>query len=148
MVKENSPAIADMIGNDEALRDITSMEDALALLHGSGVVAQDVTDFGTGFNVVDKATLVGVPFVALGYRRTIGDHGPMVVIFAVTKGNEKAIIVDGSTGIREQLDKFEAAGLVPGGAFKCERGLTRSDYKYKDRETGEEKPATTYYLSA
>jgi hypothetical protein len=142
-----SVEVPNLIDNETALHDVKTLDDALALLNSAGLSVSDISEYGTGFSVVDKATLVGVPFVALGYKMVKGDFGPMSVIFAVTKENAKVIIVDGSTGIKDQLASFEAAGLPPGGPFKCEKGLSRSDYEYID-DKGNHIPATTFYLSS
>lgn len=153
MAKETTPEIPSIIDNDDVLRNINSLDDALAYLDQHGLAVQDVEDFGTGFHVVDKANLVGVPFVVIGHKIVKGDFGPMSVMFAVTKNNDKVILVDGSTGIHEQLvgnEQKGSKGLLAAGLrapFKIERGLTRSDYTYKD-EKGNDIPATTYYLSS
>jgi hypothetical protein len=142
---DKTPAIPNLIDDEEVLSSIKTLDDALAFVNDHGIAVADIEDFGTGFHPVDKATLVGVPFVALGHKFVTGDFGPMVVIFAVTKNNDKVIIVDGSTGIKAQLEGYAKRGL--NGPFKVERGLTRSDYTYKDKN-GNEKSATTFYLSS
>jgi hypothetical protein len=91
-------------------------------------------------SVVEKADLVGVPMVITAWRQKASDMGEYVIVNAATP-NGKVVFADGSTGIKEQLIKFDVVGkpiVVP-------KGLRRSDYTYKDDE-GKAIPATTYYL--
>lgn len=137
-----------MITNDEeALSSIASFDDAIALLKSAGVELHDSSEFGDGFEVVDKANLVDVPFVILGMKFAEGEFGGdgFVVIHLVTEDGRKCIITDGSTGVCKQARKYAEKGLVAGVVFR--NGLIRSDYKWTDPSDGREKPATTFYLS-
>jgi hypothetical protein len=146
-----------LTNNEETLASITSFDDALALLKGSGIDVHSTEEFGDGFSVVeDKNTLVGAEFVTLGMKFSTGDHGEFVIIHAVTKDGRKVIITDGSTGIFAQATKYASKGLTAG--LRVPRGLIRSDFRYIDGvgvvkpgdagyDSKEAKTATTYYLS-
>lgn len=148
---------------DDELSEIKSFEDAANLLKDVGAVIVDVTEYGTGFKVVEKDSLVGVPFVILSATFREGDYGDdgYVSIEAVTKNNDKVVINDGSSGIRDQMRRIVAqrhkAGVnMPDAGIVCPDGLTRSDY-WRNAETGETstkrpdgkgwEPATTFYIS-
>ena len=135
---------------DDDLRAITSFEDAISLLVESGTVATDAAELGNGFTVLakdDKRRLVGIPFVILSFDFTPGDFGAdFVSAMIMTKGGEKLIVNDGSSGICAQLR--DIAARMPAGAkhrgIVCKHGLRASDYTY--RVSGVEIPATTYYI--
>lgn len=152
----NLPDVPENVGtslSDDTLRDVRSFEDAFAALKGIDV--ENVSDFGTGFAVLptnEKNRLVGVPFVILEWRFSKGDNGHFVSCALVTKGNEKLILNDGSTGIRDQLVKITRARLAngrkePQKGLLVEHGLSESRYTYTDTTTGEQRPAVTYYLA-
>lgn len=108
---------------------------------------------GSPWTVVDKKTLIGVPFMICDVRVSWSNKydGPFVNILAITKDNEKIVINDGSTGIMEQtlhmLNKSKRkAGIL------CENGLRASDYKVGisdafGNEPDKEIEATTYYIA-
>lgn len=134
------------IGEDE-LRGIRSFEDARALAHAVDGGILDIADseLSTGFAVLDtdsKARLVGVPLVILDWRFQIGDKGEFVSLVVVTKSNEKLIINDGSTGIRDQMKRFTGEPRALG----LRHGLRVSEYDYTDKTTKEVSRAKTYYL--
>lgn len=139
--------------NEDAMMEVTSFEDALAILNASGVVAESISDFGAGFTVVDKARLVNVPFVILEWRfnsSEFNDAG-FVSLSVVTKNNDKWIINDGSTGILQQLIRVtrvrrQRKHATPQNGLAVPAGLSVSNYRYTDAE-GKERPASTYYLN-
>lgn len=136
-----------MITNDEeTMRNITSFRDAMDVLHSAGVNVTDYSaEFGDGFSMVEKASLVGVPFVILGIKFAAGDFGePFAIVHGVTEPGTKFVITDGSTGLRKQCQGITEAGITSGVYVKG--GLTRSDYVHVD-EKGKETPATTFYLA-
>ena len=114
----------------------------------------DVLD---GFEPVDKAALVGVPFGVTGVRFRKNDRE---VVFAeleiVQQDGEKAALQDSSTGVRDQATKY----LLSKGVFKstpaldewydvklfAPRGLRVSTYEVHDA-AGKAKQAKTYYLT-
>lgn len=149
----------------ETLRDMQSIDDALAALSNAGIPLRDVSDIGDGFEMLtdaEKSQLVGVKFVILDAQESEGDYGKsFVIVRLMTKDARKCIVTDGSTGIRDQLvndviPRFgTAAGLV------VENGLRASEFKYCEEckkvsklnatactHCGHSpiKPATTYYL--
>lgn len=136
--------------SDDALKGITSFEDALTLLaetygEESIVVASEV--LGDGFAVLDsknKNTLIGVAFVLVNWDFSVGDNGEYVVARIVTADGRKLVMIDGSTGICKQLQSYSAnTGKYAGMVVK--NGLRQSTYDYTD-DKGETKSATTYYL--
>lgn len=113
----------------------------------------DVIEFqGSPWQVVDKDTLIGVPFMICDVRFSWSNKfdGPFVNILALTKDNQRIVINDGSTGIMEQTlfqlqkDKRKA-GII------CPNGLRRSDYKVTVHDgmsdTDKEIEASTYYIA-
>lgn len=148
MANEKGTEIETKISND-ALAEITSFDDALALLtevYGENAVAVASEVMGDGFAMLtDKDKLIGVAFVAVSWNFSIGDHGEFVAMKVVTVENKKLIVIDGSTtGICAQMSEYSAkTGKYHGLVVK--NGLRRSDYTYTD-EQGKETPATTYYL--
>jgi hypothetical protein len=107
---------------------------------------------GSPWKVVDKDTLIGVPFMICDVKVSWSTKydSPFVNILALTKDNEKIVINDGSTGIMEQmlhmLNKSKRkAGIV------CEGGLRKSDYPVTIHDgmsdTDKVIEATTYYIA-
>lgn len=103
------------------------------------------SELGDGFALADKQTLVGVKMVALSVKLSTGEIGEYVVVRAVAKDGRKVVIVDGSTGIKDQLAEYMEANH---GTFPrlWENGLRVSTYTYTN-EKGEESPAATYYIN-
>lgn len=162
MSADTVPMVPLITNDEETMGSIQSFDDAIAVLASAGVSLHSSKEFGDGFEVVDKSSLVDVPFVILGMKFSEGDYGNerFVIIHLVTKDGRKCIITDGGTGIRAQAEKYAAKGLTAGVVF--ESGLIRSDFRYvddktaasgirvvraKDPEFADSKPATTYYLS-
>lgn len=149
--------------DDDVLAGITSYKDAAAALDKAGVTAESASDYGTGFKVVDKATLVGVPFLAIEWRFNEGDYGDegFVSVQAITKNDDKVIFNDGSTGVCAQLrlvtrQRRDKKHPAPQAGLICAEGLTKTTY-YFNEDTGETsskardgkawKPASTYYIA-
>jgi len=118
----------------DALRDITSLEDAVALLNASGLEVRHVSDeMGDGFSLLDdKDALVGTPFIILSSSLSAGDFGAqMVTVRLVTRDGRKIIINDGGTGIRAQAEDYASAhdGASLAGLM-VEKGLRASRFKF------------------
>lgn len=140
----NNSAQLVLFGADE-LRGITSFDDAVALIKSSGMATATSSDFGDGFTVVEnKDSLLKVPFLVLSWNFSEGEFGDMVVMRIVTRAGDKLVLIDGSTGIREQMRKI---GERFNGALFCERGLRKSTYPYVDPKSGKSNMASTYYLA-
>lgn len=133
----------------EILSGISSFADAVqAATEAFGqeniVVASDV--LGDGFKMQEnKDALIGVGMFLAQWTFSMGDHGEFVIARLVTEDDRKLILVDGSTGICDQLRKYSESSGRYGGMF-VRKGLRRSDYEYVDEKTGEMKDAHTYYL--
>lgn len=97
-------------------------------------------------NGEDKQRLVGVPFFAIDWTFRKGDQGMYVSIRAVTEDNNIFLLNDGSSGIYQQFLNFSEQSGKFSGLF-CRNGLRRSDYEYQDPQTGESRPATTFYVA-
>ena len=152
-VEQVAPTNAPAVFADNMLAAIKSFDDVAAMFNDNGIAVETITDYGTGFSVVDKARLVGVPMLLIEWRFNDGDFGEFVSVAAITKANEKVIFNDGSakSGILSQLrlvtqQRIERGSDTPQTGLLVEGGLTRSDYTYED-EKGQQRPATTFYLA-
>lgn len=135
--------------NDEnVLREITTLSDVFSIFEKAGIDIVDAESMlGDGFTLLkDKNRLVGAELAIIKHKQVDGDHGTFSVAHIVTADGGKFVIVDGSTGIHSQLTQY-AASAHAGRPIYLKSGLTRSDYEYTDEKTGEQKPATTFYLS-
>lgn len=99
---------------------------------------------------LDKSDLVNVPLFITGIafgKEDKYDNGGFVVLDIATQSGKVGWITDGSTGIRDQIQRFIT---LTGEALRLPvwlpKGLTRSDYSYTD-DDGKVKPATTFYLN-
>lgn len=149
--------------SDEALSELKTHEDALRMLQEAGAVAEDfAADYGSGFDQVEKSTLVGVPLFIVEWRDVKSDKvvsgGEFVVVFAITQDDKKVMFIDGSSGIYEQLkhvtEMRERKGEIPADQIRraliIKKGLRVSNYvtqvadgKGVMRDTN----ASTYYLA-
>ena len=137
----------------EQYRAINSWDDAMALAQASFGQLVTAEDLGDGFQLVkeeDKAALVGVPMLCLYAQLRTGDLGGYVVVRCITKDGRKVVVVDGGTGMYEQLNTYmqEHAGRWPN---VWPRGLRRSDYKKElphPKEPGKTiiADSTTFYI--
>jgi len=132
----------------DELRTVESLADFQKLAAERGVSVANAADvLGDGFELYatnEKAKLVGVPFVIIDYRFTEGDNGEFVTVRLMTNKNDKIIINDGSTGIRDQLKALHANGVA---SMYVPSGLRVSEYEYED-DKGEKSKAKTFYLSS
>lgn len=142
---KNSPATPDNglanMSPDTMNNDLEGMTYAqlLALLDGGNAVRMDELDDTVVF---DKTDLVGRAFVITNWRHNPeGNMGEFVVCKITVQDGTHGLFTDGSTGIKDQLLKFNEGRpiIVP-------KGLRKSDYMYKD-DFGNMIPATTFYLS-
>lgn len=126
-----------------------SLTDAMDYAKSLGIDVNDETENIVGLRVInkdDKATLVGVPFFLLSWQFREGDNGEFVSAVIAFQDGSKAVVNDGSTGIRDQLkgltaDRIAAGHPTPQALRMVSKGLRRSDY------TNEHGAATTYYLA-
>jgi hypothetical protein len=121
---------------------------------------------GSPWEVVDKAQLVGVPFMIADVRAYFSDKFARDVVAVMlmtenalpdTRGNHY-VINDGSTGIFEQITQMiRSTGRKVG--ISCSGGLRVSNYEYQETDLdgepmldskGKPKPAiqaSTYYIA-
>lgn len=137
----------------EQYRDINSFEQALAAAEASFGSLVTAEDLGDGFVLVkeeQKRSLVGVPMVCLYAQLRTGTLGGYVVARCVTRDHRKVVIVDGSTGMYEQLRLYmESHGGLWINIWG--KGLRASDYDVEvpnPKKPGEMMTieATTYYI--
>ena len=152
---DTTPATPLITSNEDALREIKTFGDAIALLESSGIAAVNYEEeYGDGFALIKgddaKQSLVGVPFVILGIRLIEGDYEQAGVkaiyaaIHLVTQDGRKIVMIDGGTGVGATAMKMADRGHVSG--VYVPKGLRRSDYEYIDNQ-GNKSPATTFYFS-
>jgi hypothetical protein len=135
------------------LSEVSSFDDALRLMeetYGSGAIALASDALGDGFQLLEeKDQLIGVPCAFISWRESLGDFGPFVAARVVTQDNRKVVIIDGGSGIYQQLSEFSQKFGRDGGLV-ARKGLRRSDYTYTDvdKVTGQpvERPASTHYI--
>lgn len=136
--------------------DVDNWEILNALLSETVGDLVEVSEIGSGFIPVDKADMVGKPFIILDMlfkskdKDNFGDYvtvrGALLPPVGAARDAklQKIVFADGGTGIYQQcvtlLKKFGRTG-----AYSCPNGLSRSDYTYTD-DKGDETPATTFYL--
>lgn len=144
-IDNNTGAVAVQGISRTDIASVQSFEAAfeLALAHFGEIVSS--TELGDGFTVVDKKDIVGKAMLILGWEPGKNEKfGPFTIVRAITRTNEKILFVDGSSGIKEQLQVFENLTGRAGGIL-AETGLRVSNYTYTD-DKGEERPASTYYI--
>ena len=138
-------------------RQFESAEDFLAFIGDTGVATLDGSEeFGDGFALVkDKDSLVGIPMLIVEFQFNEGDFGDFVAVRAFRMDNkEKVVIIDGSTGIRDQVSRWvehiTGAKYELGRTYiqpiRLKRGLVRSEYDYTDGK-GKTSKAVTHYFA-
>jgi len=161
MVSQNAsqeiakPVNAPTIFTDNILATMTDFDSVKAIFESANVAVESFDDYGTGFKVVKKDALIGIPMILVEWRFSVGDYGNFVSVAAVTKHGDKVIFNDGSTGIRAQLEmvteqRNEKQHPTPQAGLLVNEGLTRSDYTTDiPNAKGELVPtsASTYYLA-
>lgn len=100
---------------------------------------------------VDKADLVNVAMIIFDWTFKTSETGDYVIVRAKTQDGT-IVFADGSTGIKDQLLKYQTRlekareeGTQWSGLY-VPRGLRYSDYTYTDPNTGDKSPARTYYI--
>lgn len=136
------------VNDSDFLRSLDNIATVFDAFEKAGIQVVDAsTELGDGFELLkDKNILVGQEIVIVTHKQVEGDHGTFSVAHIVTRDSRKFVIVDGSTGIHAQLEQYTNSPFV-GRPIHLKNGLVRSDYEYTDEKTGEQKPATTFYLS-
>lgn len=128
---DNVRALASLqqFADDQDLRSIQSYDDAMQLAEALNETVMDITEeLGSGFALLqDKDKLIKSPFVIIQWRFTAGDFGGFVSAAVVTKGGDKFIINDGSTGIMAQLMELSQKHKRFGG-LRVQMGLRKSEY--------------------
>lgn len=132
------------------LRNIQSFDDAMDLLGEAPLTAD--SELGDGFAILDnKDRLVDIATLFLSWSFSKGKfQEEFVSCRVVTVNNDKYVVNDGGTGIREQLREFTDSHGGRTGGLLARHGLRKSEYEYDEvnPKTGEitKKPAVTYYI--
>lgn len=94
----------------------------------------------------DKDKLIGVPFVILSWTLNEGGKfGGFVTLYVLTENNERYIVNDGSTGIRDQLMRYtDETGIDS--MLVCRHGLRVSVYDKELPNGVTISDAKTYYI--
>ncbi len=118
--------------------------------------APEGADVLDGFEPIDKAALVGKPFLITGVRFRENERDIVFAEVEITQGEgaEPESLQDSSTGVRDQLSaylvnkgvKFEIGGDWVDVSLYAPRGLRVSEYEVHDA-AGRAKQAKTYYLT-
>lgn len=128
---DNVRALASLqqFADDQDLRSVQSYEDAMALAEQINETVINISEeLGSGFALLnDKDKLMKTPFVVIQWRFTAGDFGGFVSAAVVTKGGDKFIINDGSSGIMSQLMELSQKHKRFGG-LNVPMGLRKSQY--------------------
>lgn len=92
-----------------------------------------------------KEDLIGKPLIITGWKFSTGDLGTYSVCNITTTDNQHGFFADGSTGIRDQLQKWtqDMGGVRP---IYAPKGLRSSKYMADDGK-GNKIPAETFYIS-
>ena len=139
--------------SDEDLAGFRNFADVAQYFQDEGLVSDNFADYGTGFTVVkDKRQLIGTDLFLIAWRFTLGKQGGFVTAFAQAADGRKLIVNDGSTGIRDQLERVTHKRLLrkhpnPTAGLRVRGGLRVSEYEIDDPETGEKRGAATFYLA-
>lgn len=151
----------DNISADE-YADITSMDDAIALLQSKGIIVVEAADeIGDGFLLIDdKSKLIDIPLLIISWNVNAGDFSQTFVsVRAIArfgqKEDTKIVFNDGGTGIKEQLEAYAAkykdrpmGGIfVHHGLRASVYGLDKDDQPVKLGSPEAVGKAVTYYLN-
>lgn len=136
--------------SEDLLRTAESFDDFVRLTQDThGEIADAGLEIGDGFSLLnDKNILVGRPCLFMEWTFRAGDFAaPYVSVRVVAQFHGgalgKFIFNDGSTGIAEQLAKYQKNTGKTGG-LAVKQGLRRSDYEVEI--DGRMSPATTFYI--
>lgn len=150
---------AERVMSPSELRDIASMDDAIALIQRTmGVeVVEAREELGDGFEYLEnKEWLVGIPCLFVKWDCNLSasftdDNGkplPNVQAWVLCERagqTRKFRISDFSTGISQQLWEYtERTGR--NGGLAAPLGLRKSEFTYRNPDSGETSQATTYYI--
>lgn len=112
-----------------------------------------------GHDLTEKKELVGVPFLITGVeieRNEERQYDTAYVYCLDINGTEFEFADSSSTGVRTQLQEYLAEknlNPAPGGGhipvrLAVMKGLRVSEFKFRDEETGKNRDAAVYYLTA
>lgn len=133
--KEPQDALVKFNGrfDDDILRGLTSIEDALRLVqeaYGEITSVEDM-DLGSGFKLLgkNKDRLIGVPLLILttSFHQGEWTEFASALIMTMDGSNARLILNDGGTGIADQLKDMIREKGRPGG-FTVPKGLRKSVY--------------------
>jgi hypothetical protein len=158
MAKTTDIAITEI--PSDAVMKIRSFADAQNLFVGAGFTAADLEFQASPYTMLeDKHELIGVPFLVTEFKfseskkfkEANGAGRQFAIMYVVTQDDRMLTVVDGSTGIRDQLiaieaDRIESGHPDPRKGVAVLNGLRVSEYDYTDPATGAVSQAETFYL--
>lgn len=145
------------IFSSEELLKADSWDAILALVAEKTHAANAHDELGDGYDLLkDKNRLVGVPVLFVQWDIRVGDYEnngvkseyvSAHVAVQTTRGLQRYIVNDGSTGMSQQLVDYSNRTGQFGGLY-APRGLRKSEYEYTDPATGKVTPAETFYIDS
>jgi hypothetical protein len=119
----------------------------------------DEIDVFAGHDLTEKKELVGVPFLITGaeIERNEERGYDMAYVYAIdVNGTEFEFSDSSNTGVRTQVQAYmleKNLNPAPGAGHQpfrlaCMKGLRVSEFKVTDEETGKNRNAAVYYLTA
>lgn len=130
--------------------DFAQLAELAAKAHGSVVDASK--EMGDGFSLLDSlVSIAGFPTLLMEWTFRDGDYGTYVSIRGVSRDPKTGALVryiynDGSSGICKQLQEY-TKDTNRFGALMVQNGFRVSEYEYEDPNTGQKRPAETWYLN-
>lgn len=146
---------------------IETFEQAWELANTTTAGLEDLSDYLPSLEVLSnkaKDKLVDVPFLIVDFQFSKGDYGMFVSARIITETGHKYVIIDGSTGIKAQLEavaekRQELGHKYPQGPLAIKGGLRKSEYWFdpetrkvvkpeEDESTDGLNRARTFYLQS
>lgn len=132
--------------------DFTTPAQALAFFASHHApIDDDITDGVASLTLVQKESLIAVPFLAVNWRFNDNETGTFVSVEFMSQAGERGVFNDGGTGVMAQLaaitaERESAGHKFPRSGRLVRRGLRVSRYTFTN-EKGKEQQAETYYLA-
>lgn len=158
MAKANELAVQEISSAD--VQKVRSFADAQNLFVNAGFTQADLEFQASVYALLeDKHQLIGVPFLVTEFKfseskkfkNADGVGKSFAIMYVVTQDDAMYTVVDGSTGIRDQLEAIAAERIEsnhpdPYKGIAVVNGLRVSEYDYTDPQTGAVSMAETFYL--
>lgn len=132
--------------------DFSTPEQAFAFFaRHDAPIDDDITDGVASLTLVQKGTLIAVPFLAVNWRFNDNETGTFVSVEFMSQAGDRGVFNDGGTGVMAQLaaitaERESAGHKFPTSGRLVRKGLRVSRYSFTN-EKGKEQQAETYYLA-